>query len=225
MVENRKILKILISLAILTFFIEVVILIMDKSSTFIQVLSSIILGIFTSSIVSAIMTYITYTYKYEEVHENLIKNLLEIYSNLVIFKCCYNECEHKNKKIIELENKINDYIAIIHDIEYDLVCKLKLMDSKNTIVLYKFNDRAIKEIAKGFECKNGKIIINANGLNNQKEFILSYNKMLEKVRQYLKEFCVEKYEVNYKLLKEIDNKYEDIKSESIRKISSSIDNL
>ena len=101
MVENRKILKILISLAILTFFIEVVILIMDKSSTFIQVLSSIILGIFTSSIVSAIMTYITYTYKYEEVHENLIKNLLEIYSNLVIFKCCYNECEHKNKKIID----------------------------------------------------------------------------------------------------------------------------
>lgn len=64
-----------------------------------------------------------------------------------------------------------------------------------------------------------------NGLNNQKDFIKSYNKMLDKVRQYLDKFCVEKYEANYKLLKEIDNKYEDITSESSRKIKHSINNL
>ena len=218
MIENRKILKILIIIIVFMLGLEFLIGIIDMNNSVIQSLSNIVLGILTSSIVSAIMTFVTYKYKYEELKENLIKNLLEIYSKFVFFKCCYKECQNKNEKIIKLQNIINEYIAIIHDIEYDLVYKLKMIDIKETIVLYKYNDEAIKELSKGFECKNGKIINNANGLNNQKDFIKSYNKMLEKVRQYLDKFCVKKYEVNYKLLKEIDNKYEDITSESKRKI-------
>ena len=217
MIENRKILKILIIIIVFMLGLEFLIGIIDMNNSVIQSLSNIVLGILTSSIVSAIMTFVTYKYKYEELKENLIKNLLEIYSKFVFFKCCYKECQNKNEKIIKLQNIINEYIAIIHDIEYDLVYKLKMIDIKETIVLYKYNDKAIKELSKGFECKNGKIINNTNGLNNQKDFIKSYNKMLEKVRQYLDKFCVKKYEVNYKLLKEIDNKYEDITSESKKK--------
>lgn len=225
MIENRKILKILIIIIVIMSGLEFLIGLIDMDNSVIQALSNIVLGILTSSIVSAIMTFVTYKYKYDELKENLIKNLLEIYSKLVIFKCCYKEYENKNEKIIELQNKISEYIGIIHDIEYDLVNKLKLINRKETIVLFKFNDKAIKEISKGFECKNEKITINAKGLNNQKDFIESYNKMLEKVRQYLDKFCVKKYEVKYKLLKEIDNKYEDITSESTRKIKSSINAL
>lgn len=222
MIENRKILKGLCVTIFITLIAECVLATIDINFTLVQALSNIVLGILTSSIVSAIIAFATYKYKYDEIQENLIKNLLEIYSKLVIFKCCYKEYENKNEKIIELQNKISEYIGIIHDIEYDLVNKLKLIDRKETIVLFKFNDKAIKEISKGFECKNEKITINVKGLNNQKDFIESYNKMLEKVRQYLDKFCVEKYEVKYKLLKEIDNKYEDITSESTRKIKSSI---
>ena len=222
MIENRWIIMTLIIIIFAMIGFEFLIGIIDMNNSIIQSLSNIALGILTSSIVSAIMTFVTYKYKYDELKENVIKNLLEIYSKLVIFKCCYNEYKNKNEKIIELQNKINEYIAIIHDIEYDLVHKLKLIKIKETIVLYKYNDKAVKEISKGFECKNGKIINNANGLNNQKDFIKSYNKMLEKVRQYLDKYCVKKYEFNYNLLKEIDNKYEDITSESSRKIKSSI---
>lgn len=222
MIENRWILIILIIIIFAMIGFEFLIGIIDMNNSIRQSLSNIALGILTSSIVSAIMTFVTYKYKYDELKENVIKNLLEIYSKLVIFKCCYNEYKNKNEKIIELQNKINEYIATIHDIEYDLVHKLKLIKIKETIVLYKYNDKAVKEISKGFECKNGKIINNANGLNNQKDFIKSYNKMLEKVRQYLDKYCVKKYELNYNLLKEIDNKYEDITSESSRKIKSSI---
>lgn len=222
MIENRWILIILIIIIFAMICFEFLIGIIDMNNSIRQSLSNIALGILTSSIVSAIMTFVTYKYKYDELKENVIKNLLEIYSKLVIFKCCYNEYKNKNEKIIELQNKINEYIATIHDIEYDLVHKLKLIKIKKTIVLYKYNDKAVKEISKGFECKNGKIINNANGLNNQKDFIKSYNKMLEKVRQYLDKYCVKKYELNYNLLKEIDNKYEDITSESSRKIKSSI---
>lgn len=222
MIENRWILIILIIIIFAMIGFEFLIGIIDMNNSIRQSLSNIALGILTSSIVSAIMTFVTYKYKYDELKENVIKNLLEIYSKLVIFKCCYNEYKNKNEKIIELQNKINEYIATIHDIEYDLVHKLKLIKIKETIVLYKYNDKAVKEISKGFECKNGKIINNANGLNNQKDFIKSYNKMLEKVRQYLDKYCVKKYELNYNLLKGIDNKYEDITSESSRKIKSSI---
>lgn len=222
MIENRWIIMTLIIIIFAMIGFEFLIGIIDMNNSIIQSLSNIALGILTSSIVSAIMTFVTYKYKYDELKENVIKNLLEIYSKLVIFKCCYNEYKNKNEKIIELQNKINEYIATIHDIEYDLVHKLKLIKIKETIVLYKYNDKAVKEISKGFECKNGKIINNANGLNNQKDFIKSYNKMLEKVRQYLDKYCVKKYEFNYNLLKEIDNKYEDITSESSRKIKSSI---
>ncbi len=222
MIENRKILTGLCVTIFITLIAECVLATIDINFTLVQALSNIVLGILTSSIVSTIIAFATYKYKYDEIQENLIKNLLEIYSKLVIFKCCYKEYENKNEKIIELQNKISKYIGIIHDIEYDLVNKLKLIDRKETIVLFKFNDKAIKEISKGFECKNEKITINVKGLNNQRDFIESYNKMLEKVRQYLDKFCVEKYEVKYKLLKEIDNKYEDITSESTRKIKSSI---
>ena len=222
MIENRKILTGLCVTIFITLIAECVLATIGINFTLVQALSNIVLGILTSSIVSTIIAFATYKYKYDEIQENLIKNLLEIYSKLVIFKCCYKEYENKNEKIIELQNKISKYIGIIHDIEYDLVNKLKLIDRKETIVLFKFNDKAIKEISKGFECKNEKITINVKGLNNQRDFIESYNKMLEKVRQYLDKFCVEKYEVKYKLLKEIDNKYEDITSESTRKIKSSI---
>ena len=225
MIENRWILIILIIIIFAMICFEFLIGIIDMDNSVKQSLSNIVLGILTSSIVSLIITFVTYKYKYDEVKENVIKNLLEIYSKLVIFKCCYKEYKNKNEKIIELQNKINEYIATIHDIEYDLVHKLKLIKIKETIVLYKYNDKAVKEISKGFECKNGKIINNANGLNNQKDFIKSYNKMLEKVRQYLDKSCVKKYEFNYKLLKEIDSKYEDITSESSRKIKSSINVL
>ena len=155
MIENRKILKILIIIIVFMLGLEFLIGIIDMNNSVIQSLSNIVLGILTSSIVSAIMTFVTYKYKYEELKENLIKNLLEIYSKFVFFKCCYKECQNKNEKIIKLQNIINEYIAIIHDIEYDLVYKLKMIDIKETIVLYKYNDKAIKELSKGFECKNG----------------------------------------------------------------------
>ena len=225
MIENRYILVTLIIIILAMIGFEIFIGNIDINNSIRQSLSNISLGILTSSIVSAIMTFVTYRYKYNELKENLIKNLLEIYSKLVIFKCCYKEYKNKNGKIVELQNKINEYIATIHDIEYDLVYKLKLIKIEETIVLYKYNDKAVKEISKGFECKNGNIINNANGLNSQKDFIKSYNKMLEKVRQYLDKYCVKKYEFNYKLLKEIDNKYKNITSDSIRKIKSSINSL
>ena len=157
MIENRWILIILIIIIFAMIGFEFLIGIIDMNNSIRQSLSNIALGILTSSIVSAIMTFVTYKYKYDELKENVIKNLLEIYSKLVIFKCCYNEYKNKNEKIIELQNKINEYIATIHDIEYDLVHKLKLIKIKETIVLYKYNDKAVKEISKGFECKNGKI--------------------------------------------------------------------
>lgn len=161
MIENRKIFKMLIIMIVVMFFFEFLIGFIDMDNSVIQSLSNIVLGILTSSIVSATMTFVNYKYKYEELKEKLIKNLLEVYSKFIFFKCCYKEYENKNEKIIELQNKINEYIAIIHEIEYDLVNKLKLIDTKETIVLNKYNDKAVKELSKGFECQNGKIINNA----------------------------------------------------------------
>ena len=59
---------------------------------------------------------------------------------------------------------------------------------------------------------------NAKGLKNQKEFVESYNKILNKVRMYLERFVIQKYKIQYKFLKEIDSKYENIKSNSNKKI-------
>ena len=79
MIENRKILKILIIIIVIMSGLEFLIGLIDMDNSVIQALSNIVLGILTSSIVSAIMTFVTYKYKYDELKENLIKNLLEIY--------------------------------------------------------------------------------------------------------------------------------------------------
>lgn len=183
-----------------------------------QNISNILLGILTSSIVSVIMVYATYKYKCEETKENLIKNLIEIYSKLVVFKCTYKDSKNKNNLIVKCQNEIDDYLDTIYDIEYDLVYKLKLLKLEDTIVLNKYNDNAVKNIANGTKFENGKLINKAKGLNNHKEFIKSFNNRLNKVRDYLDKFCVEKYKIKYKLIKEIDTKVEDIESNSSSKI-------
>ena len=98
MIENRKILKILIIIIVFMFGLEFLIGILDMNNSIIQSLSNIVLGILTSSIVSAIMTFVTYKYKYEELKENLIKNLLEIYSKFVFLSVVIRNVKIKLKK-------------------------------------------------------------------------------------------------------------------------------
>lgn len=218
MIENRKIQRYLLIIIILMIIVEVVLCFFRELNVFIDITYNILLGIVGSSIVSYIIAIITYNYKKEEKKEELIKNLLEIYSKMIFFKCSYNECTDKNKKIIEFQEDINKYIDSIHCIEYDFVYKLKIIDKNETIVLKKYNEKAANVIAEGLEFKNNKFVNNANGLKNQKEFIESYNKLLAKIRIYLEKFCVEKYEVQFNLLKKIDSRYEDVKSNSNKKI-------
>lgn len=85
--------------------------------------------------------------------------------------------------------------------------------------LKKYNEGAAKEIANGFEVKNGKIVNNAKGINNQKDFIESYNKMLYKIRDYLDKSCIDKYMVQFIMLKTLDDKYEEIESKSNKTIT------
>ena len=183
-----------------------------------DIIYNVLLGIIGSSIVSYIIAIITYNYKKEEKQEELIKNLLEIYSEMIFFKCSYNKCSDKNQKIIEFQEVIDKYIASIHEIEYDFVYKLKIIEKKDTIVLNRYTEKSVNAIGEGLEFENNKFINKAKGLKNQKEFIESYNKLLDKVRTYLKKFCVEKYDMQYILLKKIDSRYEDVKSNSNRKI-------
>ena len=82
----------------------------------------------------------------------MIKNLIEIYSKLVIFKCTFKDSKNKNNLIVKCQNEIDYYLDIIHDIEYDLVYKLKLLKLEDTIVLNKYNNNAVKNIANGTFC-------------------------------------------------------------------------
>lgn len=217
MIENRKIQEWLKNIIYIIILVEIIIYNFREKIIF-DVIYNILLGIIGSSIVSYIIAKITYNQYKEEKNEELVKNLLEIYSKMIMFKCSYNESKNKNEKIIELQKEIDSFILKIYDIEYDFVYKLNMINKKETIVLNKYNDEAIKKISEGLEFKNNNLINNAKGLKNQKEFIQSYNQMLNKVRMYLDKFIVEKYSIQYKLLKEIDNKYKDIKSNSNKKI-------
>ncbi len=218
MIENRKIqnyLKIVIFIIIL---LEIIISYFKEKVFIIDIIYNILLGIIGSSIVSYIIARITYNQYKEEKNEELIKNLLEIYSKMIMFKCSYNESKNKNEKIIELQKALESFIPKIYDIEYDFVYKLNEINEKETIVLNKYNDKAVKRISEEVEFRNNKLMNNAKGLKNQKEFVESYNKMLNKVRMYLERFVMQKYKIQYKFLKEIDSKYEDIKSNSNKKI-------
>ena len=218
MIENKKIQKYLLIVTIMIIIIEILIFFLREKYIIMDIIYNVLLGIIGSAIVSYIIAIITYNYKKEEKQEELIKNLLEIYSKMIIFKCSYNECSDKNQKIIELQEVIDRYIASIHEIEYDFVYKLKIIDKKDTIVLNRYTEKSVNVIAEGLEFENNKFINKARGLKNQKEFIESYNKLLDKIRIYLEKFCVEKYEIQYNLLKKIDSRYEDVKSNSNRKI-------
>lgn len=218
MIENKKIQKYLLIVTIMIIIIEILIFFLREKYIIMDIIYNVLLGIIGSAIVSYIIAIITYNYKKEEKQEELIKNLLEIYLKMIIFKCSYNECSDKNQKIIELQEVIDKYIASIHEIEYDFVYKLKIIDKKDTIVLNRYTEKSVNVIAEGLEFENNKFINKAKGLKNQKEFIESYNKLLDKIRIYLEKFCVEKYEIQYNLLKKIDSRYEDVKSNSNRKI-------
>ncbi len=218
MVENKRFKKSLLLIIILFIIIEFIIYYLKDTSFVLDILSNILLGIIGSSIVSYVMAVITYNYKKEENKENLSKKLLSIYSKFIMFKVAYNNNDNKNELILKLQNEINDYIGDIHDIEYDFVYKLEEIDLNDTIILKKYNIKAKDDIANNFDVKNSKLIININGLKSQKEFISSYNKMLEKVRDYLNKYCMPKYSIQYDLLKQIDAKYDDIDSKSNKKI-------
>lgn len=218
MLENKKIKNILLLTTVVMIFIESFIYSFKNDCSSLDILSNILLGIIGSSIVSWVLAIISYNYKNEETKEKLIKNLLEIYSKMVIFKYTYKDSQNKNDLIVKMQNDINDYLDCIYDIEYDLVYKLEELNIKETIVLFKYTNENSKNIANGIEIKNNKIVNNARGLNNQKEFISSYNKMLKKVREYLEKYCTEKYMVKYSFIKEMDNKCIDIESNSNKKI-------
>ena len=218
MLENKKIKNILVITTVVMIFIEFFIYCYKNNCFLLNVISNILLGIIGSSIVSLVIAIISYNYKKEETKEHLIKNLLEIYSKMVIFKYTYKDSQNKNDLIVKMQNDINDYLDCIYDIEYDLVYKLEEFNVKETIVLYKYTNENFKNIAKGIEVKNNKIIINAKGLNNQKEFISSYNIMLKKIREYLETYCTEKNRIKFNLIKEMDNKCIDIVSNSSKKI-------
>ena len=67
---------------------------------------------------------------------------------MIKFKCNFKSTKDKNKMIVDLNKEINEYLSIIHDIENDLVYKIRNRDLKKTIVLYKYNDKAVNEIGK-----------------------------------------------------------------------------
>ena len=218
MVENKNILRGLIIVILIMIILEIVVGFLNINNNLKQHVFNIVLGVLTSSIVSAIMVYLTYKYKCEETKEKLIKNLIEIYSKLVLLKCIYKNSKNKNDLIVKCQTEIDDYLGIIHDIEYDLVHKLKLLKLEDTLVLINYNNKTIRELVNGTKFENGKFINKAKGLNNQKEFINSFNNRLNKVRDYLDRFCVEKYIMKYRLIKAIDIKFEDIESNSNTKI-------
>ena len=158
MIENKKVQNKLLIMTILIIVVEILIFFLKEKIAFIDIIYNILLGIVGSSIVSYIIAIIAYKYKKEEKMEELTKSLLEIYSKMVMFKCSYNECDDKNKKIVELQSDINDYIGIIRDIEYDLVYKLKIIKNEDTIFLKKYNDKMVDALAEGIECKNNKFV-------------------------------------------------------------------
>lgn len=218
MLENKKIKNILLLTTVVMIFIEFIIYWFKNNYFLLDILSNILLGIIGSSIVSWVIAIISYNYKKEETKEYLIKNLLEIYSKMVIFKYTYKDSQNKNDLIVKMQNDINDYLDCIYNIEYDLVYKLEELNIKETIVLYKYTNENSKNIANSIEVKNNKIINNAKGLNNQKDFILSFNKMLKKIREYLEKYCTEKNRIKFNLIKEMDNKCIDIESNSSKRI-------
>lgn len=218
MVENKKLKNKLLLITIILIISEIILYLLKDKYFLIDILSNIMLGVIGSSIVSYIMTLISYNYKKEETKEILVKKLLNIYSKMVIFKTTYNNSNNKNESIVELQREINDYIGDIHDIEYDLVYKLEEITINDTIILKKYNINSSNSISNNYEVINNKIIINSKGINNQKEFIASFNKLLEKVRNYMDSFCVPKYIIEYNLFKQIDERYDDIDSKSHKKI-------
>lgn len=218
MLENKKIKNILLLTTVVMIFIEFIIYWIKNNYFLLDILSNILLGIIGSSIVSWVIAIISYNYKKEETKEYLIKNLLEIYSKMVIFKYTYKDSQNKNDLIVKMQNDINDYLDCIYNIEYDLVYKLEKLNIKETIVLYKYTNENSKNIANSIEVKNNKIINNAKGLNNQKDFILSFNKMLKTIREYLEKYCTEKNRIKFNLIKEMDNKCIDIESNSSKRI-------
>ena len=218
MIENMKLKKKLFLITIIVVIIEAVLYYYKDECIVIDFFSNIMLGAVASLIVAYIVAIVTYNYKKEANKEKIIKELLEIYSKMVILKATYNESSNKNEALVKFQKDINGFLEIIYDIEYDLVYKMNEIKLNNTIVLNKYNDSAVKNISEGFEVRNNNIVNNAKGLKNQKEFIQSFNKLLKKVRDYLEMYCVDKYSMQYKLLKEIDGKYDVLESKSNKKI-------
>ena len=218
MIENMKLKKKLLIITIILVVIESVIFYYKNVFFIIDFLSNIMLGVIASFIVAYIVAIITYNYQKEESKEKMIKELLEIYVKMVLLKATYNGSNNKNQLIVKFQKDINDFLEIIYDIEYDLVYKIKEVKLKDTIVLKKHNDYAIKNISEGFEVGNNYYCNNAKGLKNQKEFIESFNKLLKKVREYLEKYCVHKYNMKYNFYKELDYKYGELESKSNKKI-------
>ena len=213
MIENKKITDVLIIITIVMIIIEFILIVCFYDNSIIQDIVTFIGGIVASLIMSIVISCLTYKYKKEEIEENLINSLIKVYSKMIKFKCNFKSTKDKNKMIVDLNKEINEYLSIIHDIEYDLVYKIRNRDLKKTIVLYKYNDKAVNELGK-LKFNNEKIVIEAKGLNTQKDFINSYNNMLNKIREYLEICMIKKYEEEYKILKRLDYKYEDLYTES-----------
>lgn len=137
MLENKEIKDKLRIAMIIMAIIEIIIEFMLPNIVILEIISNIILGIIGSLLVSYIIANITYNHKKEETIEILVKDLLNIYSKMVIFKCEYKQSKDKNEKIVKLQYDIDNFISNIYDIEYDLVKKLKCMDKSETITIKK----------------------------------------------------------------------------------------